>query len=89
MAMVMIKSRTDTKNELQAGIDGKKVEVLQPTAAMKAMLEKEASKDETKWLAKAKKKNLDGPKILAEFKGLYDKYEAMAKENGYPWAPKK
>lgn len=89
MAMVMINSRTKTKEELQAGIDGKKVELLQPTAAMKEMLEKEASKDVDKWLAKAKKKGLDGPKILAEFKGLYDKYAAMEKEKGYPWAPKK
>lgn len=88
MAMVMIRSREETKKELQAGIDGKKVVVAQPTAAMRSMLDKEASKDVQKWLAKAKKAKLDGPAILAEFKGLYEKYDTLRKEKGYPWAPK-
>lgn len=86
MAMVMIRSRKETKKELQAGVDGKTVETLQPTTALRTLLLKEASKDVDKWLEKAKKKGLDGPKILAEFKGLYDKYDTMRKEKGYPWA---
>ncbi len=87
-AMVMIRSRIETKKALEAGIDGKKVTVLQPTAELQTMLETEASKDVDKWLNKAKKAKLDGPKILAEFKGLYDKYDAERKAKGYPWAPK-
>ena len=85
MAKVMITSRTETKAALQKGIGGKKVVVYQAPKAMRAMLAKEAAKDVEKWLAKAKKKKLDGPAILASFKALYERYDAERKSKGYPW----
>lgn len=85
MAKVMVTSREETKAELQKGIDGKKLELIQAPAAMKAALAKEAAKDVEKWLAKAKKKNLDGQAILADFKKVYARYDAERKAKGYPW----
>jgi len=85
MAKVMVNSRVQTKAELEKGIDGKKVIVTKAPAAMREMLAKEAAKDVQKWLGKAKKKGLDGPAILADFKKLYDKYDAERKAKGYPW----
>lgn len=85
MAKTMVNSRNETKAALQKGIDGKKVELIQAPADMKKMLAAEAAKDVQKWLGKAKKKNLDGQAILAEFKKLYDKYDMERKTKGYPW----
>lgn len=85
MAARMIESRSAVKAELVKGVGKHKVTVYKPGPGMREMLAKEAAKDVEKWLGKAKKKGLDGPKVLATFKGLYDKYEAEAKAKGYPW----
>ena len=37
------------------------------------------------WVERADKSGIDGKALLAEFRGLLEKYEADKKANGYPW----
>lgn len=85
MAQKMHASRTDVKKELQDGIDGHKVEIVEPTAELRESLIKIADADVTKWLEKANKKNMDGEAMLAAYKGLVDKFAQERDEKGYPW----
>jgi len=86
MAEKMHASRTDVKKQLQAGIDGKKVEMVDPDPALRAKLTEIADADVSNWIEKAKKKGMDGDAILADYKGLVAKYTKERDDKGYPWA---
>ena len=86
MAEKMHASRTDVKKELQAGIDGKKVEVVEPDPALRAKLTEIADADVSNWIEKAKKKGMDGDAILGDYKSLVAKYTKERDDKGYPWA---
>lgn len=85
MAHEMVKSRVQTKKELEAGIGGKKLIVQQAAPDLIALLRAEAATDIDKWKEKAKAKNYNADAILKEFEGSYNKYEAEVKSKGYPW----
>jgi len=85
MAEIMYTQRSETKARLAAGIDGKKVQMVQPSEDMRAALMAAAEKDADNWLEKANGKGLDGDAILARYRALVDKYQADVDANGHPW----
>lgn len=85
VAEKMFESRTKVKAELQAGIDGHKVEVVAPSDALRDALVKIANDDVASWKEKATAKNMDGDAVYAAFEALVAKYSAERDEKGYPW----
>jgi len=85
VAEKMHASRTDVKKELQAGIDGHKVEVVEPSPELRADLLKIAEADVSKWIEKAKTKGMDGDAVLGAYKSLVEKYSKERDDKGYPW----
>lgn len=86
MAQKMFDSRTDTKAQLQAGIDGHVIEVVQPTPELRADLVAAAEADVANWIEKANEKGLPAEDVLADFKARVAAYEQEREEKGYPWA---
>ncbi len=85
MAEKMHDSRQSVKTELQAGIDGHKVQILEPEGSLRNELVAVAEKDAMSWLEKAKGKGMDGDALLASYRSLIDKYSAERDSKGYPW----
>lgn len=85
MARIMTNSRTETKAMLAAGIDGKKIEMIEAPESMRAALIEEALKDNAKWIEKANAKGLDGETIAQQWLDLSAKYRQEVVEKGYPW----
>lgn len=85
MAEQMFTSRTNVKKELQKGIDGHKVTVVQPTGAMRDEMVKIADADVSKWMEKAARKGMDGHAVLGAYKNLIAKYSRERDAKGYPW----
>ena len=85
MAEQMHASRTQVKKELQDGIDGHKLAVVEPSADFRAAMVKVAEADVQKWLDKANKKGMPGDNILGAYKQLVSKYEKERDDKGYPW----
>ncbi|MEX0281829.1 MAG: TRAP transporter substrate-binding protein DctP [Arenibacterium sp.] len=88
MAEKMYNSRTEVKAELEAGIDGHKVEMVAPSAELRAALVKVANDDVARWKEKATSKGMDGAGVYDAFAALVDKYTAKRDANGYPWDAK-
>ncbi|MCR9125656.1 MAG: TRAP transporter substrate-binding protein DctP [Rhodobacteraceae bacterium] len=86
MAEKMYESRTSVRAELEAGIDGHKITVVEPTAELRASMVAIADADVSSWMEKAEKKGLDAAAVLDSYKALLAKYEAERDANGYPWA---
>jgi TRAP-type C4-dicarboxylate transport system substrate-binding protein len=86
MAEQMFRSRTDVKKELQDGIDGHKITVVQPSADMRDAMVKIADADVTRWIEKAGKKGMNADDVLANYKDLIAKYSKERDDKGYPWA---
>ncbi len=86
MAEQMNASRTNVKKELQDGIDGHKMEIIEPTPELRQALVEVADADVQKWIEKANKKSMPADNILAAYKELVAKYEKERDEKGYPWA---
>ncbi|MCE8005568.1 TRAP transporter substrate-binding protein DctP [Aestuariivita sp.] len=85
MAEKMYTSRTETRAELEAGIDGHKIEIVEPTAELRAALVKVANEDVASWKEKASEKGLDAGGVYDAFAALVDKYTAARDADGYPW----
>ena len=85
MAEIMANSRTETKAMLAAGIDGKKVEMLDAPAEMREALVAEALKDNANWVTKANEKGFDGAAISRDWTALIQKYADEVSAKGYPW----
>ncbi|MCR9221579.1 MAG: C4-dicarboxylate TRAP transporter substrate-binding protein [Alphaproteobacteria bacterium] len=85
MAQKMFESRQGVKAELQAGIEGHVVEIVEPDAGMRAELVAVAEKDALSWLDKASDKGMDGQAMLDAYSGLIEKYSQERDANGYPW----
>ncbi|GAB5469063.1 MAG: hypothetical protein Kilf2KO_20930 [Rhodospirillales bacterium] len=85
VAQLMHASRTETKAELAAGIDGHKIEMIAPAEGMRAALVEVAEKDATRWFDKAGKKDFDPEAVRSDFLMLIDKYSKELKDKGYPW----
>lgn len=85
MAEKMFESRTTVKAELQEGIDGHKIEVVEPSAELRDSLVKIANDDVVRWKAKAAEKGMDADAVLGAFEGLLTKYSAERDAKGYPW----
>ena len=86
MAEQMFRSRTDVKKELQDGIDGHKITVVQPSSDMRDAMVKIADADVTRWIEKADKKGMDADALLSDYKGLITKYSKERDDKGYPWS---
>ena len=74
------------RKELIAGIDGKKVQFHTLPEAERQRWAKAAEGFTTSWLAKMKKKGIDGEAFLKKLAVITAKYEAKLKAEGYPWA---
>ncbi|MEM8811343.1 MAG: TRAP transporter substrate-binding protein DctP [Pseudomonadota bacterium] len=85
MAEKMFASRTEVKKELQEGIDGHSVQMLDPSPELRAELIKVADADVAKWIEKADKKGFDSEAMLGNYKDLIAKYTKERDEKGYPW----
>jgi len=85
MAKEMHASRTNVKKELADGIDGHKVEMLDPSPELRDALIKVADADVSNWLEKAKTKGMDGDAVLGAYKDLVAQYSKERDEKGYPW----
>ncbi|SFE60234.1 TRAP-type C4-dicarboxylate transport system, substrate-binding protein [Sulfitobacter brevis] len=85
MAEIMHTSRTETKAKLAAGIDGKKVEMIDaPDDMRKAMIDL-AEKDAVNWAEKANGKGLDADAVRGDFDKRVADYQAKVDSEGYPW----
>jgi TRAP-type C4-dicarboxylate transport system substrate-binding protein len=85
VAEKMYQSRTDVRAELEAGIDGHKITVVEPTMELRASLVKIANEDVTSWMSKASDKGIDGNSVYGAFEALVDKYTQEKNDKGYPW----
>ncbi|MEQ8602819.1 MAG: C4-dicarboxylate TRAP transporter substrate-binding protein [Marivibrio sp.] len=85
MAAKMYESRQSVKAELQEGIEGHTVEIVEPDGQMRAELIAIAEKDALSWLDKAADKGMDGDAMLGEFRALIAKYSEERDAKGYPW----
>lgn len=85
MARIMHESRTETKARLAEGIDGYKIEMVEPAEEFRAQMIAAAEADGDKWIDKAEAKGLDADGIRADFNTLIERYQAEADANGYPW----
>jgi TRAP-type C4-dicarboxylate transport system substrate-binding protein len=85
MAEKMFVSRTEVKKELQDGIDGHKLTVVQPSKTMRDSMVELADADVTRWMEKAAKKGMDADSILGNYKDLIAKYSKERDAKGYPW----
>lgn len=85
VAKVMYESRTKTKAELAAGIDGKKITMHDAPLAMRKALIEVAEADSANWVAKANDKGLPGDKILGDYRALVNKYQKIKDTKGHPW----
>ena len=81
----MHESRTQVKEELIAGIDGHKIEVVQPTDALRASLVAIAHDDVATWKTKATEKGMDADAVYGAFEAMVAKYTLERDEKGYPW----
>ena len=81
----MFQSRTQVRAELEAGIDGHKIVVVQPSDALRASLVAIANDDVATWKSKAADKGLDGDAVYGAFEAMVAKYSAERDEKGYPW----
>lgn len=86
MAEAMFRSRTDVRAELEAGIDGYKIEVVEPEPELRASMVAIADADVSNWKEKAVEKGLDADAVYDAFADLVDKFTAERDANGYPWA---
>lgn len=85
VAKVMFESRTKTKAELAAGIDGKKITMHDAPPAMRNALIEIAEADASNWVTKANGKGLPGEKILSDYRALVNKYQKIKDTKGHPW----
>lgn len=85
VAEKMYESRTEVKAELQAGIDGHPIEVVEPSEELRASLVKIANDDVASWKSKASEKGLDADAVYGAFEEMVAKYTAERDEKGYPW----
>ncbi len=85
VAQLMHASRTETRDELAAGIDGYQMEIIEPEGDMRAALVKVAEEDAQRWVDKANEKGLDADAIRSDFLELLDKYSGELQAQGYPW----
>lgn len=85
VAEKMYASRTEVKAELEAGIDGHKIEVVQPAEELRASLVQIANDDVSSWKSKASEKGLDADGVYGAFEEMVAKYTAERDDKGYPW----
>lgn len=85
MAEKMYISRTETKAELAAGVDGYQITMVEPSDELRASLVELANADVVRWKEKAAEKGLDAEAIYDSYAALLAKYEAERDANGYPW----
>ncbi|MFY9211831.1 MAG: TRAP transporter substrate-binding protein DctP [Aestuariivita sp.] len=88
MAEKMYNSRTGVKAELEAGIDGHQITMVQPTPELRAALVEIANADVESWKQKATEKGMDAEGVYGAFEALVAKYTAERDANGYPWDAK-
>ena len=81
----MYLSRTEVRAELEAGIDGHKIEVVQPTDELRASLVNIANNDVATWKSKASDKGLDADGVYGAFAKMVEKYTSERDAKGYPW----
>ncbi len=85
MAEKMNDSRTSVKKELQDGIGGHKVTIVEPSPDLRKAMVDVAEADIQKWIEKAEKKKMPAQEILSAYKELVAQYEKERDEKGYPW----
>lgn len=81
----MYLSRTQVKAELEAGIDGHKIEVVTPSDELRASLVAIANDDVATWKSKASEKGMDADGVYGAFEAMVAKYTAERDDKGYPW----
>lgn len=85
MAEKMYESRTRVRAELEAGIDGHKIQMIVPDPALRASMVEIANADVASWMEKATEKGMDATAVYDAFQTLVDKYTAERDAQGYPW----
>lgn len=85
MAEIMRTLRIETRDKLATGVDGYKVEVIEPSEEMRAGLMEAAERDVSKWIEKAERKGLDSESILSSYRNSVNHYQLEVDNNGYPW----
>lgn len=85
MAQKMYESRTNVKKELQEGIDGNKVTIVEPSEELRTDLVETANADVSNWKEKATKKGMDADAVFGAFETMVEKYTKERDEKGYPW----
>lgn len=82
------KSIDDTiqsKKDLIAGIDGKKVEFHMLAPGVREEWEALAKPQEDAWIEQMEKTGMDAKSFVVMFKEIRDKYRKQLADNGYPW----
>ena len=81
-----IEDSDNAKAAMTAGIDGKKVQFHKLSDAERAKWAAASADFTTAWLAKVKKKGIDGDAFIAAFEATRAKYRKILTDQGYPWA---
>jgi len=72
--------------DMQAGINGKTIEVLELAKADRQKMVATGERYINDWVQNANKSGLEGERMLNRIKGLVAKYRKQRDEQGYPWA---
>ncbi len=84
-AKAMIESQIADKAAMEAGIDGKTIEVVVLSPEERKTLLETSRQQIDAWVADAKGDGLDGAAILAAYEALIAKYAKEKEDKGYPW----
>ncbi|MAL77757.1 MAG: hypothetical protein CMN55_01380 [Sneathiella sp.] len=85
---LLIKDIDDSRAEMQAGIDGKVVEVSVLDEAEREKWKEAANEFIVDWKKRVSEKGLDPQSIIDQVNATTAKYEKELEEKGYPWTRK-
>jgi TRAP-type C4-dicarboxylate transport system substrate-binding protein len=84
-AKLMMEEQEQVKAQMQAGIDGKKIEVTVLSPEEKQRLLEMSDKYIQQWVDEATKDGIDGAAVLADYRDRIAAYKQEQESTGYPW----
>lgn len=85
LAQLMMEEQAKVKAEMQAGIDGKSIAVVELPADGKKRLMDMSGKQIDKWSREASQDGLDAEAIIADYRDRIAAYRKELDARGYPW----
>src|SRR5690606_23971237 len=85
LAEALIRDMTDARDELEGGVDGRKLEFFTLDPEEREKWKQAANDFIVDWKKRATEKGLDPEKIIEQVNAVEAKYEKELAEKGYPW----